>query len=408
MGHIQWLFAFVICFTGRSAFCDLALTMKNTVTGVRRYSVEIPCTYTPNKDYEEHSVEWSLITKGTEVIIQRIESEDHIPLTRFRGRVQLSKSPGIVSLTISKLDTDDRGHVNCKVTWKKKDGSLISKEEMSILKVARANSETSTDDITTEDPNLETIQPTTEKPKENIIATTLEEPNSETFVDFITTEEPNLETMMPKTEKPEENIITTTLQEDETTMPKTEKPDEKIITTTLQEDETTIPPTENRASTVLPEMTTDFGDVSHFSPVSTMESTTTIMDFHETTPLIPTQTVEMFDNKAPTAQKKGFGISLYMLIFIALCVLCITIVVIVLIINKKKKKGSFYEPYTMSQLSALEGCGNGVQSSADEARATNTYEPCNPPVSVYEGIVLPFSSEYDSLILEKEAENNCS
>ncbi|KAM3910464.1 V-set and immunoglobulin domain-containing protein 4 isoform 3-T3 [Leptodactylus fuscus] len=389
MGHIQWLFAFVICFTGRSAFCDLALTMKNTVTGVRRYSVEIPCTYTPNKDYEEHSVEWSLITKGTEVIIQRIESEDHIPLTRFRGRVQLSKSPGIVSLTISKLDTDDRGHVNCKVTWKKKDGSLISKEEMSILKVARANSETSTDDITTEDPNLETMMPKTEKPEENIITTTLQEDettNSETSVDFITTEEAILET----------------------TMPKTEKPDEKIITTTLQEDETTIPPTENRASTVLPEMTTDFGDVSHFSPVSTMESTTTIMDFHETTPLIPTQTVEMFDNKAPTAQKKGFGISLYMLIFIALCVLCITIVVIVLIINKKKKKGSFYEPYTMSQLSALEGCGNGVQSSADEARATNTYEPCNPPVSVYEGIVLPFSSEYDSLILEKEAENNCS
>ncbi|KAM3910465.1 V-set and immunoglobulin domain-containing protein 4 isoform 4-T4 [Leptodactylus fuscus] len=370
MGHIQWLFAFVICFTGRSAFCDLALTMKNTVTGVRRYSVEIPCTYTPNKDYEEHSVEWSLITKGTEVIIQRIESEDHIPLTRFRGRVQLSKSPGIVSLTISKLDTDDRGHVNCKVTWKKKDGSLISKEEMSILKVAR-------------------VMPKTEKPEENIITTTLQEDettNSETSVDFITTEEAILET----------------------TMPKTEKPDEKIITTTLQEDETTIPPTENRASTVLPEMTTDFGDVSHFSPVSTMESTTTIMDFHETTPLIPTQTVEMFDNKAPTAQKKGFGISLYMLIFIALCVLCITIVVIVLIINKKKKKGSFYEPYTMSQLSALEGCGNGVQSSADEARATNTYEPCNPPVSVYEGIVLPFSSEYDSLILEKEAENNCS
>lgn len=61
----------------------------------------------------------------------------------------------------------------------------------------------------------------------------------------------------------------------------------------------------------------------------------------------------------------------------------------------------------MNQLLALEGVGNGCQSHINETRASNPYEPCKPPpVAVYEGIVLPYSNEYESLIVERPPEDS--
>lgn len=118
----------------QTVYCDLSLNMEDSVTGVRSHSVKIPCTYTPAKDYEEHNVEWSL---HSEVIIHRTDSQDQSPLVKFRDRVEMSQTPGDVSLTIRQLGFGDKGNIKCKVTWKKNDGTLISKEEITILKILR-------------------------------------------------------------------------------------------------------------------------------------------------------------------------------------------------------------------------------------------------------------------------------
>ncbi|XP_069611613.1 V-set and immunoglobulin domain-containing protein 4 isoform X1 [Ranitomeya imitator] len=186
MGQFKWLFVFVICSLEGNASSDLTLNMKDTVTGVRGRSVNLPCTYTPSED-EVERIEWSL---DSEVIIIRIKSQDDVPLTKFRERVAISRAPGDVSLTIKKLSLDDKGHIKCKVTWKKPDGTLISKENITILKILR-------------------VQPITEKPKENIVTTTHQErkttmpntiftrKNDATILPKVTTRISRVETVSP-------------------------------------------------------------------------------------------------------------------------------------------------------------------------------------------------------------------
>ncbi|XP_066437069.1 V-set and immunoglobulin domain-containing protein 4 isoform X2 [Eleutherodactylus coqui] len=334
IGHIKWFFVFAICFSGRNVFCDLSLNMDHEVTGYRRQSVIIPCTYTPSKDYTEEKVEWFL--EDSDVIILRIGSQDDVPLTKFRERVEISKSPGDVSLTIKKLSIGDKGNIKCKVTWTKRVGTQVSKEQITKLIVLK---------------------------------------------------------MKPSTEKPKEDLMTTTHQKHETMQPATEKPKVNTMTTTHQERKTRISHSD---------------EDSHVSTVATMESTkhTTVQKFPESTTVMPLHTTDIFYENPATAQSKGFRMPLFILIAILICVLCITTVVIVLL--KKKKKGYMYDLPTMNQLLALEGVGNG-QSCTDETRASNVYEQCNPPpVSAYEGIVLPYSNEYEVLLPENPPEENSS
>ncbi|XP_056395896.1 V-set and immunoglobulin domain-containing protein 4 isoform X11 [Hyla sarda] len=336
MGHIKWLFALTICFSGKNAFCEISLNMEDSVIGVRGFFVKIPCTYNPFKGYEEVKVEWSL---PSQVIIHRMESQDHIPLVNFRERVKISNSPGDVSLTIMKLSMSDRGNIKCKVTWKKNDGTLTFKEDVTVLKVLR-------------------VKPATETPKENTITTTHEE----------------LETTKPTTENPKGNIITTTHKELET---KNSHLDDEF-----------------RDSTV--------------SPMERAEPTT-IKECHESTTVIAFYNTNIFYTNVPIPQKEGFRIPLIILIAIIICVLSIIAVVIVLVIKHRKTKGYKYELSTMNQLSALEGAGHRCQANTDETRVTNTYEPCNPPpVLEYEGILATFSNEYESLVVERSPDNNCS
>ncbi|XP_056395894.1 V-set and immunoglobulin domain-containing protein 4 isoform X9 [Hyla sarda] len=373
MGHIKWLFALTICFSGKNAFCEISLNMEDSVIGVRGFFVKIPCTYNPFKGYEEVKVEWSL---PSQVIIHRMESQDHIPLVNFRERVKISNSPGDVSLTIMKLSMSDRGNIKCKVTWKKNDGTLTFKEDVTVLKVLRANSGSSGNFITTGEPDYKTIKPATETPKENTITTTHEE----------------LETTKPTTEDPNENIITTA----HTTKPTTENPKGNIITTTHKELET---------------KNSHLDDEFRDSTVSPMERAepTTIKECHESTTVIAFYNTNIFYTNVPIPQKEGFRIPLIILIAIIICVLSIIAVVIVLVIKHRKTKGYKYELSTMNQLSALEGAGHRCQANTDETRVTNTYEPCNPPpVLEYEGILATFSNEYESLVVERSPDNNCS
>ncbi|XP_056395893.1 V-set and immunoglobulin domain-containing protein 4 isoform X8 [Hyla sarda] len=377
MGHIKWLFALTICFSGKNAFCEISLNMEDSVIGVRGFFVKIPCTYNPFKGYEEVKVEWSL---PSQVIIHRMESQDHIPLVNFRERVKISNSPGDVSLTIMKLSMSDRGNIKCKVTWKKNDGTLTFKEDVTVLKVLRANSGSSGNFITTGEPDYKTIKPATETPKENTITTTHEE----------------LETMTSTTQNPKENIITITYEELETTKPTTENPKGNIITTTHKELET---------------KNSHLDDEFRDSTVSPMERAepTTIKECHESTTVIAFYNTNIFYTNVPIPQKEGFRIPLIILIAIIICVLSIIAVVIVLVIKHRKTKGYKYELSTMNQLSALEGAGHRCQANTDETRVTNTYEPCNPPpVLEYEGILATFSNEYESLVVERSPDNNCS
>ncbi|XP_056395886.1 V-set and immunoglobulin domain-containing protein 4 isoform X2 [Hyla sarda] len=407
MGHIKWLFALTICFSGKNAFCEISLNMEDSVIGVRGFFVKIPCTYNPFKGYEEVKVEWSL---PSQVIIHRMESQDHIPLVNFRERVKISNSPGDVSLTIMKLSMSDRGNIKCKVTWKKNDGTLTFKEDVTVLKVLRANSGSSGNFITTGEPDYKTIKPATETPKENTITTTHEE--LETTKP--TTEDPNeniittAHTMTSTTQNPKENIITITYEELETTNPEsfgditaTEEPD---ISTTKP---TTENPKGNIITTTHKELETKnshLDDEFRDSTVSPMERAepTTIKECHESTTVIAFYNTNIFYTNVPIPQKEGFRIPLIILIAIIICVLSIIAVVIVLVIKHRKTKGYKYELSTMNQLSALEGAGHRCQANTDETRVTNTYEPCNPPpVLEYEGILATFSNEYESLVVER-------
>ncbi|XP_073497001.1 V-set and immunoglobulin domain-containing protein 4 isoform X28 [Phyllobates terribilis] len=283
MGQFKWLFVFVICFSEGNASSNPSLIMKDIVTGVRGRSVDLPCTYTP-PEYEVDRIEWSL---HSEVIIIRIKSQDDVPLTKFRERVAISRAPGDVSLTIKKLNLDDKGNIKCKVTWKKPDGTLISKEKITILKILR-------------------VQPITDKPKGNIVTITDQERKTTTPSTIFTKKKdatilpevttttpstiftkkkdatilPEVTTMQPITDKPKGNIVTITHQELKTTTPSTiftkkkdatilpevttmqpitDKPKGNIVTITHQERKTTTPSTiftKKKDATILPEVTT--------------------------------------------------------------------------------------------------------------------------------------------------------
>ncbi|CAH2315484.1 V-set and immunoglobulin domain-containing 4 isoform X4 [Pelobates cultripes] len=113
---MEFLIVLGIFLAGKTALCDLSLNVEHTVQGFRGYSVLIPCTYEPSKEYTEQEVLWF---KGSAKLFQRIKSEDHVFLGELRGKITVSKSPpGDVSLTINKLSASDRGDYECQVISK--------------------------------------------------------------------------------------------------------------------------------------------------------------------------------------------------------------------------------------------------------------------------------------------------
>ncbi|XP_063288234.1 uncharacterized protein LOC134572879 isoform X6 [Pelobates fuscus] len=146
---MDFLIVFGIFLAGKTALCDLSLNVEHTVQGFRGYSVVIPCTYEPSKEYTEQEVLWF---KGSTKLFQRIKSEDHVFLGELRGKITVSKSPpGDVSLTINKLSASDRGDYECQVISKSINlGTRTTMTAISTLTVSKE-------------------APPTEKPKVNII-----------------------------------------------------------------------------------------------------------------------------------------------------------------------------------------------------------------------------------------------
>ncbi|XP_075040653.1 V-set and immunoglobulin domain-containing protein 4 isoform X8 [Mixophyes fleayi] len=373
MMHIKWLCMFVVVLESRNAFCIPSLHMEVTVTGVRSYSVVIPCTYMPSTEHEEVKVEWLL---GTDMVISRFESQDNIPLIKFRGRVSVSKSPpGDVSLKIRKLNFGDKGNLKCKVTWKKSSGNVETKEDITELKILRAKSGTSEESNTPENPEIKTMKPTTDKPD----------------VIIVTTKQPEVTTMKPVTDQTDVRIVTIK----GTMKPVTNKPNVRIVTTKEPEILT---------------RTSHVDDVSNASKFNTIESSRTIKQtekFHTSTNVMSTYTTAMIHNNPVFGAITGSGIPFYVLIISLICVLCIVILIIVLIIRKKKQNVNAWNiPVRNQQVLDLGAPGGECHSCNNQTVASNDYQLWNPqPVSIYEGVVPDCSNEYEALIAQNPQEN---
>ncbi|XP_075429681.1 V-set and immunoglobulin domain-containing protein 4 isoform X2 [Ascaphus truei] len=148
MAEMEWLILSLMILRGGNALgaADLSLDVPHTVSGVRRGSVVIPCTYSPSSEYTQSEVSWYY---SSSLFFHRYDSEDHVVLTRYRDRVTVSNSrPGDVSLTLSNLEIMDRGRFMCKVKWRAKtDGTRVTKEGSISLNVLRENPVTQKPDV---------------------------------------------------------------------------------------------------------------------------------------------------------------------------------------------------------------------------------------------------------------------
>uniref|UniRef100_A0A8C0UTA0 V-set and immunoglobulin domain containing 4 n=1 Tax=Cyanistes caeruleus TaxID=156563 RepID=A0A8C0UTA0_CYACU len=122
-----------------SAFLDLS--GPSEIKGVWKDSTTLPCTYVPLEDLVQQTLTWTVVhEKGSGTIFRRDVSGDHVFLSEYRNRVSIPKdAPGNVSLLILNLEISDRGTYTCQVTWRDSNNSLIAKEittKLEVVKVA--------------------------------------------------------------------------------------------------------------------------------------------------------------------------------------------------------------------------------------------------------------------------------
>ncbi|XP_056347710.1 V-set and immunoglobulin domain-containing protein 4 isoform X3 [Oenanthe melanoleuca] len=122
-----------------SAF--LELSGPSEIKGVWKESVTLPCAYVPVEGLVQQTLAWTVVhDKGSGTIFRRDGSGDHILLSEYRDRVSIPKDvPGDVSLLILSLEISDRGTYTCQVTWRDSNNSLIAKEitiNLEVVKVA--------------------------------------------------------------------------------------------------------------------------------------------------------------------------------------------------------------------------------------------------------------------------------
>lgn len=122
-----------------SAFLDLR--GPSEMKAVWKESVTLPCAYVPVEDLVQQTLTWTVVhDKGSGTILRRDGSGDHILLSEYRDRVSIPKDdPGNVSLLILDLEISDRGAYTCQVTWRDSNNSLIAKEittQLEVVKVA--------------------------------------------------------------------------------------------------------------------------------------------------------------------------------------------------------------------------------------------------------------------------------
>ncbi|XP_064282670.1 V-set and immunoglobulin domain-containing protein 4-like isoform X2 [Passer domesticus] len=120
-----------------SAF--LELSGPSEIKGVWKDSVTLPCAYVPVEELVQQTLTWTVVhDKGSGTIFRRDDSGDHVLLAEYRDRVSIPKNaPGNVSLLILSLEISDRGTYTCQVTWRDSNNSLIAKEITTSLEVVK-------------------------------------------------------------------------------------------------------------------------------------------------------------------------------------------------------------------------------------------------------------------------------
>ncbi|XP_066038220.1 V-set and immunoglobulin domain-containing protein 4-like isoform X1 [Chamaea fasciata] len=120
-----------------SAFLDLS--GPSEIKGVWKDSITLPCAYVPVEDLVQQTLTWTVVhEKGSGTIFRRDVSGDHILLSEYRDRISVPKdAPGNVSFLILDLEISDRGTYTCQVTWRDSNNSLIAKEITTKLEVVK-------------------------------------------------------------------------------------------------------------------------------------------------------------------------------------------------------------------------------------------------------------------------------
>ncbi|XP_027518998.1 V-set and immunoglobulin domain-containing protein 4-like isoform X1 [Corapipo altera] len=120
-----------------SAFLDLS--GPSEIKAVWKGSITLPCAYVPVEDPVQQTLTWSVVhDQSSGTIFRRDGSGDHVLLSEYRDRVSVPKdTPGNVSLVILNLEVSDRGTYTCQVTWRASNNSLIAKEIVTKMEVVR-------------------------------------------------------------------------------------------------------------------------------------------------------------------------------------------------------------------------------------------------------------------------------
>ncbi|XP_027546375.1 V-set and immunoglobulin domain-containing protein 4-like isoform X2 [Neopelma chrysocephalum] len=120
-----------------SAFLDLS--GPSEIKAVWKGPITLPCAYVPVEDFVQQTLTWSVAhDQSSGTIFRRDGSGDHVFLSEYRDRVSVPKdTPGNVSLVILNLEISDRGTYTCQVTWRASNNSLISKETMTKVEVVK-------------------------------------------------------------------------------------------------------------------------------------------------------------------------------------------------------------------------------------------------------------------------------
>ncbi|XP_041252670.1 V-set and immunoglobulin domain-containing protein 4-like isoform X1 [Onychostruthus taczanowskii] len=137
MGRMLRAAVLLSSFLHCSAFLDLSGLSE--IKGVWKDSVTLPCAYVPVEDLVQQTLTWTVVhDEGSGTIFRRDDSGDHVLLAEYRDRVSIPKdAPGNVSLLILSLEISDRGTYTCQVTWRDSNNSLIAKEITTSLEVVK-------------------------------------------------------------------------------------------------------------------------------------------------------------------------------------------------------------------------------------------------------------------------------
>uniref|UniRef100_A0A8D0HM58 Ig-like domain-containing protein n=1 Tax=Sphenodon punctatus TaxID=8508 RepID=A0A8D0HM58_SPHPU len=392
MGRLLWLTMLMNTFTPSIAI--LSLTVMQEIEGTWKDSTTLPCSYVPDEDFTQETVIWMIERdQSPTTLFRRDGSEDHVYLAVFRNRVSVPKSSqGNASLRIEKLEITDSGQYTCKVIWKAKNNSLISKERSITVRVIKVpvtkpiikpgkaglsvprGARTNLTCSASGSPPI-TYQWFKGEPRQNSLV-----PVSSHAV--LTFENPQISDAGTYYCEAENQVNGRNVQQSEVVYLMVKAVTDRI-TTTLREFRETEP---------------TVGPVSKGRPI-VLKALTTVRNV----------AVPMGHNNANKGHQRT-GLPLYIIILIAvLCALLVFAVFAVIFCRRKANKDHIYEVTYHNSMNATRGepCSgidSGYVNEEAEAKAVNDYTEDPTKENPYEFVVTQPANEYDTLVKKMELE----